>query len=84
MIAVQIKSVIYELRQCGSVARTCMYDMLVQSDTRMRGFRYRSLTPPSDSGVQIYAMPLLTALKKYEKYNYDQNALLSLQLALDD
>ena len=84
MIIVQIKSVIYELRQFNDKARVCLLDMLKASDIQMMGFQDKGPDDLCDGYPIVVVLSSQKAEKKFCKYDYSQEVITSLILTLDD
>jgi len=83
MIIIQIKPIIYELRQFDEGARACLLEMLKNKDVKMLSFHNREegeLYP----GPEVFELSLLRAIYLYHKYNYSQDVATSMELALCD
>jgi len=83
MIIIQIKTIIYELRQFDEVARACLLEMLKNEDIKML-----SLHKHDEGGLhpnlEVLELSGPRAVYLYHKYNYSQDVVTSMELALCD
>jgi len=87
MIIVRTKSVVYELRQFARFApnaQQCLLDMLSQGDVPMYKCQCQALIRPATESVKYILLPPQKAMKKFVKYQYSQDVVESIILALED